>query len=178
MAVRKKARKKTPTKSTRGRPKGAWTAVSAKDLTSFRKTSGMTLKSLAEALKVTTVTVGNWLSGRSVPSDSKQNEIAALIKSRPARQPARVAKKRQKQLVATPTAGSYTGSNSSVTLAPRAQKSAKKIGLAVNGHTAPGVSTAELLLNLGFEYLRARHGKASTDEVVNFIQRTKAAAEA
>jgi DNA-binding transcriptional regulator YiaG len=74
------ARKKKSTKRRGGRTPGQWTLLEKDDLSGFRKTQKLSRSALANTLGVSSTSIQNWETGRSVPLTRFQQQLVDLMK--------------------------------------------------------------------------------------------------
>lgn len=72
--------KKKATRRRGGRTPGKWTLLTKDQLRSFRKDAGMSRSRLAERLGVSSTSIQNWETERSVPLTRYQEQLVQLMK--------------------------------------------------------------------------------------------------
>ncbi len=144
------ARKKSA-KRRGGRTPGQWTLLAKDDLSGFRKTQKLSRSALANTLGVSSTSIQNWETGRSVPLTRFQQQLVDLMKGGGV--PAAAARGRRGR-----------GSN----------------GAASNGASSGGVGSSETSLTATAEIVKgflatSAGAKLSAEELVNLTVSLRAA---
>lgn len=142
------AKKKKSAKGRGGRTPGQWTLLQKDDLSGFRKTQKLSRSALSNLLGVSSTSIQNWETGRSVPLTRFQQQLVDLMKGGV---PATAARGRRGR-----------GSNGAAPTGP----------VASGGSESSLTATAEIVK--GFLATSAG-GKLSADELVNLTVSLRAA---